>query len=117
MTIDWVPLSRYNKDVHEEFIRNMDQIQNHVPCTAAMVIDGLPGPQQQGKSFGSTLMYLTGDMTEAYLDGRPFVFGGIWNMADNDECAARHQRGGLECYFEPLSTCSMNRPNSGLQTD
>eukprot|EP00958_Prasinococcus_capsulatus_P005028 scaffold478_cov409-Prasinococcus_capsulatus_cf.AAC.20 len=92
----------------------MDNIQNRTPCEAAMVIEGLPGPNQQGKSLASTLMYLTGDMTEAYIDGRPFVYGGIWNMADNDECAAMNQRGAIECYFEPLSfTCSMNRTRSG----
>ena len=45
-------------------------------------------------------------VTEGYVKGKPFVYGGRLNYATNSHCAAKGLSGDFECYVRPFSGCA-----------
>jgi len=76
-------------------------------CRSKSIQSVLPGPDGKGAGLGSTLFWLTGGFSDAFIQRRASVFSGTFNYAENKFCASRKLFGKLECYFEPMSSCSL----------
>jgi len=75
-------------------------------CRSKSIQSVLPGPSGKGAGLGSTLIWLTGGFSDAFVKRKTSVFAGSLNYAENKFCLSRKLFGKLECYFEPLSSCS-----------
>mmetsp|Transcript_35000 Transcript_35000/g.99196 ORF Transcript_35000/g.99196 Transcript_35000/m.99196 type:complete len:599 (-) Transcript_35000:199-1995(-) len=67
------------------------------------VFNGLIGAGARGAGLASTLHFVTGQLSEAYFKGRPFVFGGHFNYAGTKHCKRKGMLGDFDCYFEAFS--------------
>jgi|AntAceMinimDraft_11_1070367.scaffolds.fasta_scaffold48389_1 hypothetical protein len=59
----------------------------------------------KGAGLASTVHFISGMLTEGYVKGKPFVYGGRLNYATNSHCAAKGVSGDFECYVQPFSSC------------
>lgn len=67
----------------------------------------LPGPKGKGAGFGSTIMWRTGQFTDAFKKKRAYLFDGILNYAENTWCREKGLYGKFECYFVKEHNCSV----------
>jgi len=88
-----------------EWARNtIEKIQ--ASCKDPSINNILPGPTGKGAGFGSTIMWRTGQFSDAFMQNKAYIFQGSLNYAENNWCKDRGLYGSFECYFEKEHNCS-----------
>ncbi|KAK3266826.1 hypothetical protein CYMTET_24580, partial [Cymbomonas tetramitiformis] len=59
-----------------------------------------------GAGVASTVHFISGYLSEALLEKKPFVFYGRFNYASNSVCRSAGKLADFECYLQPFSACS-----------
>uniref|UniRef100_A0A7S0N6K9 Alpha-(1,6)-fucosyltransferase N- and catalytic domain-containing protein n=1 Tax=Pyramimonas obovata TaxID=1411642 RepID=A0A7S0N6K9_9CHLO len=100
--------SRWNPQAWDQLMNALSEMQS-VNCESARVHYGLIGANARGAGLASTLRYMTAYLSDAFVEGRGFMFAGRLNYAGTKSCKSRGQLGDFECFFKPLSACSEER--------
>jgi hypothetical protein len=115
LTLDWAYLPQnfrfarenWNRTMYKSLEKSIEETQSS-KCDAPRAVStdsyniGMGG---KGAGFASTIHFLSGYLSDAHLQNKPWVFGGRLNYAYNRNCANSKQVGDVECYFEPYSAC------------
>jgi hypothetical protein len=131
LRVDWVHLpqgtrgakSLWDAELFESLLENIEQSQAIVGgsgegggggggggssaarCKSPYVESVNVGMGGKGAGLASTVHFISGLLTEGYVKGKPFVYGGRLNYATNSHCAAKGLSGDFECYVRPFSGC------------
>ena len=115
LTLDWAYLPQnfrfarenWNRTMYKSLEKSIEETQSS-KCNAPRAVStdsyniGMGG---KGAGFASTIHFLSGYLSDAHLQNKPWVFGGRLNYAYNRNCAKSKRVGDVECYFEPYSAC------------
>ena len=115
LTIDWAHLPQnflfarknWNRTMYKSLEKSIEETQSS-KCNApreARTDSYNIGMGGKGAGFASTIHFLSGYLSDAHLENKPWVFGGRLNYAYNRNCANLKRAGDVECYFEPYSAC------------
>jgi hypothetical protein len=115
LTIDWAHLPQnflfarknWNRTMYKSLEKSIEETQSskcNTPREARTDSYNI-GMGGKGAGFASTIHFLSGYLSDAHLENKPWVFGGRLNYAYNRNCANLKRAGDVECYFEPYSAC------------
>lgn len=115
LTIDWAHLPQnflfarknWNRTMYKSLEKSIEETQSskcNTPREARTDSYNI-GMGGKGAGFASTIHFLSGYLSDAHLENKPWVFGGRLNYAYNRNCANLKRVGDVECYFEPFSAC------------
>ena len=113
LNLDWAHLPQsfmhaqdiWNSTLFEDLVSSISKMQT-ISCSNLKTVTkesyniGMGG---KGAGFASTLHFLSGYLSDAYLARKAWIFGGRLNYAVNSFCAGRKLSGDTECYFQPYT--------------
>ena len=70
---------------------------------------GLIGAGAKGAGLASTLRFMTGYLSDAYVEQRGFQFAGRLNYAGTRTCKRIAAVGDVDCFLQPMSNCTAQR--------
>jgi hypothetical protein len=70
---------------------------------------GLIGAGAKGAGLASSLRFMTGYLSDAYVEKRGFQFAGRLNYAGTRTCKRIAAVGDVECFLQPMSNCTAQR--------
>lgn len=70
---------------------------------------GLIGAGAKGAGLASTLRFMTGYLSDAYVEQRGFQFAGRLNYAGTRTCKRLAAVGDVDCFLQPMSNCTAQR--------
>ena len=115
LTLDWAYLPQnfrfarenWNRTMYKSLEKSIEETQSS-KCNAPRAAStdsyniGMGG---KGAGLASTIHFLSGYLSDAHLQNKPWVFAGRLNYAYNRNCAKSKLTGDVECYFKPYSAC------------
>jgi len=125
LNLDWVYLPQsferareiWNEEEFKDLARQIQKTQSPEDgsCKRINTESYNVGMGGKGAGFASTLHFLSGYLSDAFLQNKAWVFGGRLNYAINSVCDKKNLAGDVECYFKPYSLTCLKEKKSAFE--